>query len=92
MSTATPPSRPKRIFSSREANQDFGQAKRASSYGPVIITDRGRPTHVLMKMDEYRRLRGEFVSLADVLAMDGGEDIEVEFPRVGGFPREVDLS
>lgn len=91
MPTATP-SQPKRIFSSREANQDFGQAKKAASDGPVIITDRGRPTHVLMKMDEYRRLRGEFVSLADVLAMNGGDNIEVEFPRLGGTPREVDLS
>ena len=91
MSTAAP-SRPKRIFSSREANQDFGQAKRASSDGPVIITDRGRPTHVLMNMDEYRRLRGRTMSLADAMAMDGGDDIEVEFPRLGGIPREVDLS
>jgi prevent-host-death family protein len=89
MSTAT---LSRRIFSSREANQDFGRAKKAASDGPVMITDRGRPTHVLLNINEYRRIRGEFVSAADALAMEGGENIEADFPRLGGLPREIDLS
>ncbi|TPM47762.1 type II toxin-antitoxin system Phd/YefM family antitoxin [Mesorhizobium sp. B2-3-2] len=39
-------------LSSRELNQDLGRAKRAAKEGPVIITDRGRPVHVLLSFDE----------------------------------------
>lgn len=33
---------------SREFNQDVSKAKRAATEGPVFITDRGRPAHVLL--------------------------------------------
>ena len=45
-------------LTSRELNQDVGRAKRAAQSGPVFITDRGRPAHVLMTIAEYRRLTG----------------------------------
>ena len=35
-------------FSSREFNQAASEAKKAANNGPVFITDRGRPAHVLM--------------------------------------------
>lgn len=38
-------------LSGRELNQDLGRAKRAANEGPVIITDRGRPAHVLLSFD-----------------------------------------
>ncbi len=41
-------------ISSREFNQDVGRAKRAARSGPVVITDRGRPAHVLLSFEEYR--------------------------------------
>ena len=34
--------------SGRQFNQDASGAKRAAADGPVFITDRGRPSHVLM--------------------------------------------
>ncbi len=40
-------------FSSREFNQAASEAKRAANDGPVFITDRGRPAHVLMSMALY---------------------------------------
>ncbi len=43
-------------LSSREFNQDTGRAKKASQHGPVFITDRGRPAHVLLTMEEYQRI------------------------------------
>lgn len=46
-------------ISSREFNQDSGKAKRAAADGPVFITDRGTPSHVLLTIEEYRRLAGE---------------------------------
>ena len=45
-------------LSGRELNQDLGRAKRATKDGPVIITDRGRPAHVLLSFDEYKRRTG----------------------------------
>lgn len=69
-------------LSSREFNQDTGRAKKGASKGPVFITDRGRPTHVLVSIDEYRRLTGSRVSITDTLGLPAGiEDVEVEFPR-----------
>lgn len=35
------------ILSSRQFNQDASKAKKAAQAGPVIITDRSRPAHVL---------------------------------------------
>ena len=40
-------------LSSRELNQDVGRAKRAARLGPVFITDRGRPAHVLLSIEDY---------------------------------------
>ncbi len=45
-----------RKLSSREFNQDTGGAKRAAEAGPVYITDRGRPSHVLLTFADYQRL------------------------------------
>jgi hypothetical protein len=46
-------------FSSDEFNQDIGRVKRVSEAGPVFITDRGRPTHVLMTFMEHQRVTGK---------------------------------
>jgi prevent-host-death family protein len=62
-------------ISSREFNQDAAGAKRAALEGPVFITDRGRPAHVLLSIDDYRRLSGEQRSLVDLLAM--ADDVEL---------------
>jgi prevent-host-death family protein len=79
-------------LSSRQFNQDSSRAKKAAESGPVVITDRGRPAHVLLTFDDYRRLSRQPMSLADALAMPDGDHIEVEFPRSRELPREVDLS
>jgi prevent-host-death family protein len=79
-------------ISSREFNQNSGGAKKASANGPVIITDRGKPAHVLMSFEDYRKLVGNGRSLADALAMPGGEDIEFDPPRLEGpISKPVDL-
>ncbi|MFM1760100.1 MAG: hypothetical protein RLY75_1371, partial [Pseudomonadota bacterium] len=46
-------------LSSREFNQDTGKAKKASETGPVFITDRGKPAHVLMTFSDYQRVLGK---------------------------------
>jgi prevent-host-death family protein len=79
-------------ISSREFNQDTSKAKKAAANGPVIITDRGRPAHVLLTITEYERIKGPEKSLAELLAMPGSEDIELEIPPRTELARGADFS
>ena len=79
-------------MSSREFNQDASGAKRAASKGPVIITDRGRPAHVLLTIEAYQKLTQRAASIADLLAMPGVADIDFDAPRMGHIARPADLS
>ena len=79
-------------LSSREFNQDTGRAKKAAKDGPVFITDRGQPAHVLLSIEEYRKLTEKQKSIVEMLAMPGIEDIDFEPPRLGDeLFRPVDL-
>lgn len=69
-------------LSSRELNQDIGRAKRAAALGPVYITDRGKPAHVLLSIEEYRRLTGGQRSVLEALAMPGMGDIDFDPPSI----------
>jgi len=68
-------------MTSREFNQDASKAKRAASEGPVFITDRGRPAHVLLTIEEYRRLVCPEGSIGDLLALPGAENIELPLDK-----------
>jgi prevent-host-death family protein len=70
-------------LSSREFNQDVSKAKRAAENGPVVITDRGRPAHVLLSYTEYARLTHSGMSLAEALAGPPEFDFDFEPPRLG---------
>lgn len=80
------------IMTSREFNQDTSGAKRAAQEGPVFITDRGQPAHVLMSIEEYQRLTGSSGSIVDLLAMAEAGEVELEIPRVKIISRPADLS
>jgi len=79
-------------MSSREFNQAASEAKRAANKGPVFITDRGRPAHVLMSFEEYQRLTRQRRNIADALALPGAADIEFEAPRADIDIQPADLS
>jgi prevent-host-death family protein len=79
-------------LSSRTFNQDASGAKKAASRGPVFITDRGRPAHVLMTFDDYKKLTRRLTKIADLLAMPGIENSELHIPAVHDLPRAADLS
>lgn len=79
-------------LSGLEFNQDLGRAKRAANEGPVIITDRGRPAHVLLSFDEYKRLTGKTRSLADMLAAPEAGDVDLPLPPRLGHVKPADLS
>jgi prevent-host-death family protein len=80
-------------LSSREFNHDTGRAKKAAKRGPVFITDRGRPAHVLLTITDYQKITGKEENILDLLAMPSAAEIEFEPPRLSGnLHRAVDLS
>lgn len=86
-------------MTSREFNQDLARAKREAVDAPVVVTDRGKPTHVLMSYEEFARLRGDQTEqdrfrgrkTSQILAMPGGEDLELELPERTVYERPLDL-
>jgi len=79
-------------LSSRDLNQNVSQAKKATRLGPVFITDRGKPTHVLLSFEDYQRLTRQRRNIADVLAMPDAAEIEFEPPRLSIEAQVADLS
>lgn len=79
-------------LSSRELNQDVTRAKKAAKSGPVFITDRGKPAHVLLSIDEYQRITKQRRNIADSLAMPNVADIDFEPQRVTIGIRSADFS
>jgi prevent-host-death family protein len=78
-------------LSSREFNQEVGRAKKAAKLGPVFVTDRGKPTHVLLDIDEYRKIAARGKSIVEMLWYPEVAEIEVEFPRIDETVRGFDF-
>lgn len=81
-----------KTVTSREFNQDVSGAKRAANQGPVFITDRGEPAHVLLSIEDYRRLVGGTRTIGELLALPGAEEVELEVPLATDLYRPADLS
>ena len=74
----------------RRFNHDLSAVKRLASSAPVVITDRGQPTHVLMSYAyaEYGRITGAEPTLSEAFVVDD----DAEFPpvdRTDSGPRDV---
>ena len=78
-------------LSSREFNQDTSRAKKAARRGPVFITDRGRPAHVLLSIEEYRKLAGRSKTLAEALHMPGAAEVEFNPPKLDWMPKPAEF-
>lgn len=79
-------------LSSRQFNQDASKAKKAALTGPVFITDRGRPAHVLLTFEAYQKITGGHTKVADLLAMPGLTESELEIPKSRDIARAAELS
>lgn len=79
-------------FSSRQFNQDASGAKKAAQMGPVFITDRGRPAHVLLTFEDYKKISGGRTKIADLLAMPGMEGIEFDVQPLRDVAVTADFS
>jgi prevent-host-death family protein len=79
-------------FSSREFNQAASRAKKAAKKGPVFITDRGRPSFVLLNIDEYNQIASKGKDIVELLRMpEGTPEFDYDFPRLEFHPRPVDF-
>jgi prevent-host-death family protein len=70
-----------KVITSREFNQDVSAAKRFARTEPVFITDRGKPTHVLMSIASFRAFSGERESIVDALAAPAPFEADPETGR-----------
>jgi len=68
-------------MTSRDFAQNTDGAKKAARLAPVFVMDRGRPSHVLLTIEAYKRLIDGKVSLAEALAQPDVEDFNFEPPR-----------
>jgi len=79
-------------LSSREFNQDTGKAKKATETGPVVITDRGKPAHVLMTFSDYQRVIGKRKNILDLVGMKGAGDIKFEPAKITALLKPIEDS
>lgn len=73
-------------MSSREFNRDTAAAKRAAAHGPVYITDRGRPAHVLLTIDAFTELADPRRIIKLLGQPAGVENVELQTPRLSDPP------
>lgn len=78
-------------LSSREFNQDASKAKAAAAAGPVIITDRGRPAHVLLTFEHFQKLTGKRAKIADLLAIPRSKDVSFKARKLHDLAQAADL-
>ena len=80
-------------ITARQLNNDLAAAKRASEGGPVVVTNRGRKSHVLMTWEEYERLakKRKRGSIADRLHHKGWEHVDLPEPPPELPPRPIEL-
>ncbi len=80
-------------LTSREFNQDSSRAKKAAEDGPVFITDRGRPAHVLLTIEDYQRLTQKGQNILEMLSCPEAVAIDFEPPILGNeLYQPLDLS
>ncbi len=70
------------IITSREFNQDVSNAKREALKGPVFITDRGQPSHVLLSIETWQKIAHADTGIVELLAMPDGADIDFDAPQL----------
>ena len=77
-------------MTSREFNRDVSKAKREAKHGPVFITDRGRPAHVLLTVDEYKRITDGDQTIGALLGRPEVAELEFEPPKLGVLTKPVE--
>lgn len=79
-------------FTSREFNQCLSKAKKDALDGPVFVTDRGKPSHVLLSYVEYERITSDSENIVQALSMPGLSDIDFSPEKSNFSAKAVDLT
>ena len=80
-----------KFLTSREFNRDVSHAKHEARMEPVLITDRGQPTHVLMSIEDFRRFTGESESILEILAMPDVVELDANDASDGAWDHREGL-
>jgi len=54
---------------SRSFNQDPSSVKRAATLSPVLITERGKVSHILLSIDKYYEITNGVENIVDMLSI-----------------------
>ena len=72
------------VMTSREFARHTYRAQQEAEKGPVVITNRSRPAHVLLSYADYQKLTGGRRSALEALQSlnypDSADDIELKIP------------
>jgi prevent-host-death family protein len=79
-------------ITSREFNRSVSKVKKAARSAPVFITERGKLSHVLLSIAEYKKITEGYVKIADLLAVSAEDTLELEVPKRTETARAADLS
>lgn len=69
------------VVSGAEFNRNPSYVKREALKEPVIVTEREKPSLVVMSFEQYESLQGTPQNLGDWLQGEGEDDFEI--PEVG---------
>lgn len=81
-----------KTISSKDFNQHASEVKKVANQEPVMITNRGKPGHILLSVQDYKKLTGTCPKITELLAMPGSEDIDLEIPHHGDLAQAADFS
>ncbi|MDR1428255.1 MAG: type II toxin-antitoxin system Phd/YefM family antitoxin [Bifidobacteriaceae bacterium] len=82
------------VVSAQDFNRNVAAAKRAAADGPVFVTSRGKATHVLLSIDEYRRTypkRSVHSAARPTWLSDPADGLELELPARDLPPKAVEF-
>ena len=77
---------------SQEFNRQASALRHRATEEPLLITDRGRPAHVLMSYAAYQALQGPAKSVADLLAMPVADELDDVLQPSREWARSADLT
>ncbi|MCA0327418.1 MAG: type II toxin-antitoxin system Phd/YefM family antitoxin [Proteobacteria bacterium] len=81
-----------RTATSKEFNQQASALRHCATTEPVLITERGRPAHVLMSYAAYQAMQGPPQAVADLLAMPVADELDAVLQPSRDLARSADLS
>ena len=79
-------------MTSDDFKHDAAAAMKPAAEGPVVITDGGVPSYVLLSYDRYLQMGGAAVDVVALLSLAEGADIDFEPPKAGIEPKSGELS